>query len=259
LYHILLANPEECEALAGQNIKLSLSGFHMLYRAPFSPSSLATNAKKRRGGDLETDEVQRKKFKLTGGAEPSESAFHQTSAFVRPPLITPAVGPTDDHYVVERILHQRWVQNKVQYLLQLKGEASSIKVWMFDEDIFAEADANRKQSNLWNACQTGVFPEASQLPEVEQILGAKMVGSQLMFYVKWTNSTIYALVPSTVINKAAPSKVIQFYEARLSFEPLPSTPMDVTSPHVTSPSTSETSAGGSVPLDRAKAAQPMAS
>jgi hypothetical protein len=175
---------------------------------------------------------------------------HHPSAFVRPgTAINGHQGSSissnnsissDDHFVVERILHQRWIQNKVQYLLQLKGETSTIKVWMFDEDIFAEAEANRKQANLWTAVQSGVFPEASQLPDVEQILGAKMVGNQLMFYVKWANSVVFALVPSNIINKAAPAKVIQFYEARLTFEP--ATASELASPHqmISSPSSFDT-------------------
>lgn len=167
------------------------------------------------------------------------SSFQAYSAFSRPTASSPThTTSNDDHFVVERVLHQRWIQGKVQYLLQLKGDTSSIRVWMFDEDLFSEVDANRKQANLWNAIQTGKYPETSQLPEVEQILGAKMVGSQLMFYVKWSNSSVFALVPSTVINKAAPAKVIQFYEARLTFEPAAS---DVSS-FVSSPSSSETQA-----------------
>lgn len=224
LYHILMNKVEECDALAGQNIRLSFSGFHTLHRLP------VVSSKKRKGGELE--ETAAKKPRLS--EDNVLPIFHQTSAFVRPP--GPAQTPGDDHYFVERVLHQRAVHNKVQYLLQLRGENQTIKVWMFDDDLFAGLDANRKNLALYNAQQSGVYPEAHMLPEVEQILGAKMVGAQLMFYVKWANSAIFALVPSPLINKAAPAKVIQFYEQRLSFEPLsglsdqPASPTQVSSP-----------------------------
>lgn len=244
LYHILLSTPEECDALAGHHIRLSFSqGTHTLWRAPYSIAAIsaATNGKKRRGADLDMDaaDVASKRPKLGESSDSNlPSVFQPYSAFARPTSTAPVQSPScDDHFVVERVLHQRWIQGKVQYLLQLKGDNSSIRVWMFDEDLFAEVDMNRKQANLWNALQTGKYPDTSQLPEVEQILGAKMVGSQLMFYVKWSNSSVFALVPSTIVNKAAPAKVIQFYEARLTFEPTGEVPS-----LVSSPSTSETQA-----------------
>jgi hypothetical protein len=262
LCHILLSTPEECDALAGQALRFSFSHtVHILFRAPYSLNAIASlpNMKKRRGAEMDAEDLLAAKkpkletplnlpvhmvphpYDILSGAMGAQLLPHQASAFIRPnPMMMAHLQqPTDDHFVVERILHQRWVQNKVQYLLQLKGESSTIKVWMFDEDIFAEFEANRKQANLFNAMQTGNFADSSQLPEVEQILGAKMVGSQLMFYVKWSGSSVFAMVPSNIINKTAPMKVIQFYEARLSFEP--ATMSELASPHmVSSPSSSET-------------------
>jgi len=280
VYHILLASVEECDALAGQAIRLSFCHAPLvLYRLPFSlstPTVVVPQSKKRRGAELDVDDtLAAKKPKLAGhesanvsnvGVPPSvlhpfemlagglsnPLLTHQASALLRqnPMLIAPNLNQ-EDHFVVERVLHQRWVQNKVQYLLQLKGETSTIKVWMFDEDIFNELDANRKQANLFNANQTGIFPsDPSQLPEIEQILGAKMVGSQLMFYVKWAGSSVFSMIPSMLVNKISPTKVIQFYEARLSFEP--ASISDLSSPHmVSSPSSSETT---SVPAIKDKKA-----
>lgn len=160
----------------------------------------------------------------------------------------------EDHFVVEKVLHQRSVQGKVQYLLQLKGSSNdttsnAIKVWMFDEDIFGEVEKRKKHENLTTALTSGVFPDASQLPDVEQILGAKLLGSQVMFYVKWANCPVYALVPSTLINAAAPAKVIQFYEARLSFEKHQAM-SGVVSPVVASPPTSPGSLSTTVPNEK---------
>lgn len=247
LYHILLNSAEECDTLAGHNIRLTYSGFHTLYRLPPLPS------KKRKGGDLDdyTTTLQSKKPKLAIPEDIATTAgplpiFHATSAFVRPAAV-PSTAPADDHYFVERVLHQRAVHNKIQYLLQLRGENSTLKVWMFDEDLFSGIDSNRKAMNAWTGTQTGVWPEPHLLPDVEQIIGAKMVNSQLMFYVKWANSSIYALVPSSIVNKAAPAKVIQFYEARLSFDPSPlQQDQPLSPPQVSSPTSfSETSAPAS--------------
>lgn len=225
-------------------------------------------------------------------AAAAASIFHQTSAFSRPSSFStvPGAGPLanplqaalaaaaavnnsaasgaslatgllpqlgDDHFVVEKVVHQRMVNGKVQYLLQLKGAELSqpLKIWMFDEDVFAEMDEHRKRTNLTNALTTGVFPtDHTQLPDVEQILGAKLLGSQVMFYVKWANCPVYALVPSSLINAAAPAKVIQFYEARLSFEkhqPISGS----ASPVAASPPTSPGSLSTTVPLAEKKTAE----
>lgn len=182
------------------------------------------------------------------------AAANSASVAAAVPLL-PQVS--DDHFVVEKVLHQRLVQGKVQYLLQLKGAELSqpLKIWMFDEDVFAEMDAHRKRTNLTNALTSGVFPtDHTQLPDVEQILGAKLLGSQVMFYVKWANCPVYALVPSTLINAAAPAKVIQFYEARLSFEKH-QTISGSASPVAASPPTSPGSLSTTVPAAEKKTAE----
>lgn len=218
---------------------------------------LGTTSKKRKSDEVEDDGSAKKKIKLADANPEEESPVPfpggtiDLNGVAAPHILTPSIplsmgnytfppaggfvlnphpfaaypvphhtiSPHDaDQFVVERILQQRWVQNKVQYLLKLRGETQSIKVWIFDEDIFSEFDSNRRQANLLKAYQTGKYPEADQLPEIEQVLGIKMHAGNLMFYVKWANSNVFAFVPSSIVNRIAPQKVIQYYESKLSFE-----------------------------------------
>jgi len=56
--------------------------------------------------------------------------------------------------------------------------------------------------------------------EVKEILGCKMDNKTMWFYVKW-DSNDTSFVPARVLNRFAPSKVIQYYESVLQFQPGP--------------------------------------
>jgi len=52
--------------------------------------------------------------------------------------------------------------------------------------------------------------------EVEEIIGVKLDNESLWFYVRWEDNDC-SLVPSKILHKIAPAKVIKFYENRLQF------------------------------------------
>lgn len=56
--------------------------------------------------------------------------------------------------------------------------------------------------------------------EVKEILGTKMEGKTMWFYVKWDNNQA-SFIPARVLNRFAPNKVIQYYESILQFQPGP--------------------------------------
>lgn len=56
--------------------------------------------------------------------------------------------------------------------------------------------------------------------EVQEIIGAKLDGRVMWFCVKWETGE-HSFIPSHVLNRIAPEKVIQYYESILHFEPKP--------------------------------------
>jgi len=52
--------------------------------------------------------------------------------------------------------------------------------------------------------------------EVEEILGIKLDGDSLWFFVRWEDGE-NSFIPAKILNKIAPGKVIKFYESRLQF------------------------------------------
>eukprot|EP01125_Pyxidicula_operculata_P001350 TRINITY_DN1124_c0_g1_i2.p1 TRINITY_DN1124_c0_g1~~TRINITY_DN1124_c0_g1_i2.p1 ORF type:complete len:197 (-),score=45.13 TRINITY_DN1124_c0_g1_i2:106-696(-) len=51
-----------------------------------------------------------------------------------------------------------------------------------------------------------------------EIVGAKLDEEQLHFYVRWESGES-SFIPSKILNKLSPDKVIQFYEKKLTFKP----------------------------------------
>lgn len=77
-------------------------------------------------------------------------------------------------------------------------------------------DVNDKLQDI----QDEILQSLSFDHEVEQIIGAKLDKDTLWFYVQWDNSKT-SFVPSTIVNKIAPDKVIAYYEGILTFSPTP--------------------------------------
>ncbi|XP_049847812.1 uncharacterized protein LOC126304682 [Schistocerca gregaria] len=236
IYKLLLPSTEECVQLDSQLVKIkSVSHYLMLMYPATILNKLETSRprrsnRKRKFPDEENGIAKKRCYDASKEDFDSSDENVQADGGILTPA-APFFNAKESHlietdsFVADRILRQRWVNNKIQYQLRLRGEKQTIKLWIFDEDIYSEFESNRRNAAMMRF-QQGNYQNLNvnnsvSLPEIQEILGVKMVKEQLMFYVKWKKSEIYTFVPSPIVHKIAPQQVIQFYESRLSFKDSP--------------------------------------
>lgn len=118
---------------------------------------------------------------------------------------------SEEEYIVDHVVSQRWVGDKVQYLLNIVGEEGNpVKLWIFDDALWKLVEMNRLQEK-----KSSSIIDREKLPHISKILDADMRDGFLYLYVQWANTELSSWVPANVINKIAPEKVIQFYEDNL--------------------------------------------
>jgi len=66
--------------------------------------------------------------------------------------------------------------------------------------------------------QTEVIRNLDYDNEIREVIGAKLDGNSMWFCVKWEGGET-SFIPSNIINKIAPNKVIEYYENIVQYEP----------------------------------------
>lgn len=122
----------------------------------------------------------------------------------------------DDDYVIDKVYKKREVLGKAQYLVRFKGEKRDIKAWVLDSYISNIIDGGDKNEPSESQSLHGV--QLANFPKIDSISGAIQVKNQLMVSVKWKDTDIESLVPSSLIKEIQPHKLIEFYERNLVFE-----------------------------------------
>lgn len=64
-------------------------------------------------------------------------------------------------------------------------------------------------------------PPLPEVPEIEEVVGAKVVEHQLCLYVKWKGSGLASFLPSSTVARISPLHAIKYYESNLQFAEQP--------------------------------------
>eukprot|EP00029_Vermamoeba_vermiformis_P004421 TRINITY_DN14960_c0_g1_i1.p1 TRINITY_DN14960_c0_g1~~TRINITY_DN14960_c0_g1_i1.p1 ORF type:complete len:215 (+),score=47.09 TRINITY_DN14960_c0_g1_i1:713-1357(+) len=148
----------------------------------------------------------------------------------------------DEEYVVEAIAGKRKHKGSVQYLIKWEGYGDEFNTWEDEDrlncpDLLAEYEnkEDRKRKEKMIKQKEKIKKEEKRELEsllepdknvkvgfehgdtVQELIGARMIDGQLMFYVRWKGKNICTYVPAPTINSKAPQIVIKFYETRLRF------------------------------------------
>ncbi|KAI0986495.1 hypothetical protein GJ496_008105 [Pomphorhynchus laevis] len=134
-----------------------------------------------------------------------------------------------EEYIVEKIVDKRIRNGKVEYLLKWKNYDYSDNTWEPEAnldcpDLIATFEANLKIKQAKQ--KVGSIDDETQKLDIfnskafergcvpEKILGATDASGEILFLMKWKNSSQVDLVPARVANLHCPQLVIQFYEER---------------------------------------------
>uniref|UniRef100_UPI00358E74E0 chromobox protein homolog 1-like n=1 Tax=Myxine glutinosa TaxID=7769 RepID=UPI00358E74E0 len=153
-------------------------------------------------------------------------------------------GFEEEEYVVEKVLDERMVQGKVEFLLKWKGFPDEENTWEPEENLdcpeliaaYRSARKTKEQKptpaikrkiKQGNGEDVGrkVKEERKETEltgfarglEPEYIIGATDSTGELAFLMKWRNSSVTDLVLAKEANVQCPQVVISFYEQRLKW------------------------------------------
>lgn len=118
-----------------------------------------------------------------------------------------------EEYTVEKIIHKRIFNDKVQYFIKWKGYDDDHNSWEPVENIdcvqlikqYEEAAARKREQSKQPA------------KVVDKILGATDESGSMCFIVKWKGIAQAEFIESKDANILFPQDVIKFYEERLKW------------------------------------------
>lgn len=155
----------------------------------------------------------------------------------------------EGEYVVEKIVDRRKLKGRTQYLIKWEGYSSNENTWEDADNLLhciesikefeksqkkkdykiSDEDKKRKgkQDKIPLVVKEAIEEDLSNInsrlvgwergDEIDNILGARMIGNELHFYVGWKGKSECSFVPARELNVREPQKVISFYESRLRF------------------------------------------
>ncbi|KAM4818615.1 chromobox protein homolog 3-like [Thomomys bottae] len=136
-----------------------------------------------------------------------------------------------EEYEVEKVVGQRVVAGKVEYLLKWKGYPDADNTWEPEEHLNCPALIENFLRSQEDTSETGgsISTQDSEADdnatgfarglEPERILGATGTSNGLMFLIKWKDSDEADLVLAREANIRCPQLVIDFYEERIIWAP----------------------------------------
>ncbi|XP_048191377.1 chromobox protein homolog 3-like [Perognathus longimembris pacificus] len=133
-------------------------------------------------------------------------------------------------FEVEKIVGRRVVAGKVEYLMKWKGYSDAVNTWEPEESLdcpdliraFINSQGVSSSGSESNDSTANVKRDAGGNPsgfarglEPERILGVSDHNEEMMFFMKWKNSSKIELVLAKEANDNCPQLVTAFYERRL--------------------------------------------
>ena len=120
------------------------------------------------------------------------------------------MSSTEEEFTVEKICDHQIRKNKTFYLIKWKGYNDSENSWEPEENLNCPSILNEYKAEH-------ILYSSSDKKNISEIVGFKEVSTNqdMLYIVRFEDDEGYTEIPSSVLKKRDPIKLIEFYEKHL--------------------------------------------